>query len=343
MIHVPLKLAVICFGLAACRSNSSSFEKPAEWPEPVYDFSKNPLSTEKTTLGRALFYDPILSADNTISCASCHSPYNAFTHGDHNVSHGIGDSTGTRNSPPLMNLAWHTSFMWNGAINHLDMQALAPINHPDEMGENTAHVLQKLNASNFYRQLFYNAFGDSTATGENLLKAIAQFMVSLVSANSKYDQVKRNQASFTAQEQNGYALFTQHCNKCHTEPLFSNFRFENNGLPIDSSFNDYGRMQITQDPQDSLKFKVPTLRNIEFSFPYMHDGRFKTISEVLNHYTSGIKESSTLSPLLLNPMVLSSNEKVDLLAFLLTLSDREFLFNPAFAYPKELFLPAPKD
>jgi cytochrome c peroxidase len=311
------------------------FDIPKNWPKPVYNFKNNPLSKEKIFLGRNLFYDPILSRDNSISCASCHSPYNAFTHVDHNLSHGIEDRIGTRNSPTLMNLAWHKSFMWDGAINHLDMQALAPISHRDEMDEKIENVIFKINQIKKYKMLFFIAFGDSTATGEKTLKAISQFMLTLISANSKYDLVKQHKATFTSQEQNGYKLFQKHCASCHKEPLFTNLQFENNGLKTDPKLNDFGRMKITQNTKDSLKFKVPTLRNIEFSFPYMHDGRFKKLNQVLNHYTNEIQYSPTLSQALTESIKLSSNEKVDIIAFLLTLSDREFLFNQAHSFPKE--------
>jgi cytochrome c peroxidase len=331
-------LAIVLFAFKA--THEQLFKTPENWPQPVYDFSKNPLTEEKVALGRALFYDPLLSADNKISCASCHSQYNAFTHADHALSHGIGDSIGTRNSPSLMNLAWHKTFMWDGAIHHLDMQALAPITHPDEMGSSMENVVAELQQSEVYLGLFYTAFNDSVITGEHTLKAIAQFMLTLVSANSKYDSVMRRQTVFTAQENNGYQLFKQNCASCHTEPLFTNLAFENNGLPVDTTLNDYGRIKTTQLAADSLRFKVPTLRNIEFSYPYMHDGRFKKLGDVLKHYTSGIHQSPTLAGQLQQPVVLSSNERVDMIAFLLTLSDKEFLFNPAFSYPKNQFKPS---
>lgn len=320
-------------------ANHTLFIIPENFPNPQYDFSHNPLSSSTIALGRALFYDPILSRDTTISCASCHSQYSAFTHVDHALSHGIEDKIGTRNSPALMNLAWHSSFMWDGAINHLDVQALAPISHPSEMDENISHVIEKLQVSSLYPSLFYKAFGDSLITGEHTLKALAQFMLTLVSSNSKYDSVMRKQAVFTLQEENGYRIFQQHCNSCHSEPLFTNLQFANNGLAMDTSLNDIGRMKITQSPLDSLCFKVPTLRNIEFSTPYMHDGRFKRLHEVLNHYAKGIQTSKTLAPQLSKPIQLSSNEKVDLTAFLLTLTDKHFLFNPEYSYPKEIFMP----
>jgi cytochrome c peroxidase len=326
---------VFWFLFSFFEKENNLFYVPENWPKPVYNFKNNPLSKEKVLLGRNLFYDPILSRDNSISCASCHSPFNAFTHVDHNVSHGIEDRIGTRNSPTLMNLAWHQSFMWDGAINHLDMQALAPISHRDEMDEKIETVILKLNQSKKYKTLFYAAFGDSLATGKKTLKSISQFMLTLISANSKYDLVKQRKAKFTAQEKNGYKLFQNHCVSCHQEPLFTNLKFENNGLKVDPKLKDFGRVKITQNPDDSLRFKVPTLRNIEFSFPYMHDGRFKKLNQVLNHYTNEIQYSATLSQSLTKPIKLTSNEKVDIIAFLLTLSDREFLFNQAHGFPKE--------
>lgn len=316
---------------------------PLDFPKPVYDFTKNSLSQSKIQLGRALFYDPILSRNNMISCASCHSQFSAFTHVDHALSHGIDDKIGFRNAPALINLAWQSSFMRDGAVNHLDVQALAPISNPVEMDENMAHVVSKLQASKLYTKLFYKAFGDSIITGEKTLKAISQFMLTLVSSNSKYDSVMRKQSVFTEQENRGYNLFKKNCVSCHSEPLFTNDGFRNNGLPIDTALKDYGRYRVTNNPLDSLKFKVPTLRNIEFSTPYMHDGRFKKLSQVMNHYTNEIKKSKSLSSELQRPIVLTSHEKVDIIAFLLTLTDKAFLFNPHYFYPKEIFSEAAKD
>lgn len=319
------------------------FKVPKKFPKPVYDFSKNPVSKDKILLGKALFYEPLLSGNNTISCASCHSQFSAFTHIDHALSHGIYDRIGSRNSPALMNLAWQKTFMRDGAINHLDIQSLAPITNPVEMDESMINVVSKLQAHKIYPKLFYKAFGDSTITGEHTLKAISQFMLTLVSSNSRYDSVMQNQAVFTIQEKNGYKLFQRHCASCHQEPLFTNDEFSNNGLSIDKGLKDLGRYNVTKNINDSLKFKVPTLRNIEFSYPYMHDGRFKKLSEVLNHYTHGIVKNSTLAKELRAPIELSPNEKVDIVAFLLTLSDKSFIFNPDYFYPKELFRGVAKD
>ena len=307
---------------------------PKNWPTPEYDFSKNPLTPEKVFLGRNLFYDPLLSKNNKISCENCHSPYSAFTHIDHALSHGIYDSIGKRNSPALMNLAWKKTFMWDGAINHLDVQALAPISHVAEMGSSIKEVIDKLNHSAKYRKLFFKAFGDSLATGEKTLKSISQFLLTLVSSNAKYDKVKRHETTFTEQEENGYQLFKTNCSTCHQEPLFTNDEFANNGLALNNQLKDIGRMLVTKNKNDSLKFKVPTLRNIEYSYPYMHDGRFSKLSEVLNHYNSGINQSKTLAPQLKNGITLTANDKVDLINFLITLSDKEFVFNKKFQFPK---------
>lgn len=314
-----------------------AFKTPPNWPKPAYNFKKNPLSKEGIALGRKLFYDPILSRNNAVSCASCHLSFTAFTHVDHDLSHGIEDRIGTRNSLALMNLAWSKSFMWDGAVNHLDVQALAPISHPAEMDENIKHVCEKLQELPEYNQRFKEAYGDSLITGERLLKALSQFQLTLVSSNAKYDQVMRKEdnVSFTQQEAKGYELFKANCANCHHEPLFTNNGFANNGLPIDTTLMDAGRMLVTGKHKDSLLFKVPTLRNIEFSFPYMHDGRFKTLSEVLKHYNKGIVNHSTLSPELIKGVELSPNDRVDLIAFLLTLTDKEFLFNKNHSFPRE--------
>ncbi len=313
------------------------FDIPKNWPKPVYDFSKNPLTEEGFQLGRHLFYDPILSRDSTISCASCHLQATGFTHVDHRLSHGINGKIGTRNSMTIMNVAWNKTFMWDGAVNHLDVQPLAPMTSEVEMDEQLIHVVKKLNANPKYRSLFEKAFGDTVVTGQRTLLALSQFTLMLKSANSKYDKYIRNESGgeFTDQEKNGLALFRTNCASCHSEPLFTNGKFENNGIDPDDSLADNGRMKITHDKKDSLCFKVPTLRNIQFTQPYMHDGRFKKLLDVVNHYTDGIQVSPTLSTELKKPIQLTSNEKIDLVAFLLTLTDKEFLYNPRFSYPRE--------
>ena len=338
-MRIKLFLCLLLLGLLAFTFKTTyQLSYPSFFPQPSYPFEQNQLTEAKVTLGRALFYDPILSKNETVSCASCHNSYNAFAHTDHDLSHGINDEIGTRNAPALINLAWHKSYMWDGAINHLEVQALAPISHPKEMGESIKQVVFKLNQSALYKQLFKQAFNDTLATGERVLKALAQFQLTLVSANSKYDAVRKQQANFTAQENAGYLLFKQYCNSCHAEPLFSTYEFANNGLPIDTTLNDLGKFNLSHQPNDSFLFKIPTLRNLSYTYPYMHDGRFKKLHQVLNHYSRGIKPSSTLAEVLKQGIPLTSNNKADLIAFLYTLNDSSFVFNPKFQYPKEILL-----
>jgi len=323
--------------LLSFKTIKMQFAIPQGWPKPVYDFGKNPLSYNKVELGRMLFYDPVLSRDSSTSCASCHSQYNAFTHVDHDLSHGINDRIGKRNSPALMNLAWSSSFMWDGAVNHLDVQSLAPITNPLEMDESLPNVIRKLQSNKRYPAMFYKAYGDSIITGQRLLQALSQFMLTLVSNNAKYDSVMRKQAVFTENEDKGYTLYKQHCASCHAEPLFANYSFENNGLYVDKTLNDSGRMAITKQPTDSLKFKVPTLRNLKYTYPYMHDGRFKHLGQVLNHYAMGIQHAPTLAPQLRKGVFMNSEEKFYLISFLATLNDKSFVSNPAFGYPQKYF------
>ena len=309
-------------------------EVPKGWPKPNYDFSKNPLTEEGFQLGRNLFYDTILSRDNTISCASCHLQATGFTHVDHELSHGIDGEIGTRNSMTLMNLAWSKSFMWDGGVNHLDVQPLNPITSPIEMDETLSNVVAKLQKTDKYQALFLAAFGDTKITGQRVLKALSQFELQLISSNSKYDKVMRKEENFSDQEQNGYKLFKTNCASCHNEPLFTSDKFERNGIALDTTLNDIGRQRITGNTKDYLLFKVPTLRNIQFTYPYMHDGRFKKLTDVIKHYNS-LENNKNLPKQLQKPMHLSDNERVDLITFLHTLTDKNFLFNQRFSYPKE--------
>lgn len=323
---------------------ASNFTKPYPnyFPEPNYKLDFSSKTYDLIQLGRTLFYDPILSANNTISCASCHSPYNSFAHTDHAVSHGIHDSIGKRNAPSLINLAWQKELMWDGASNHLDVQALAPITHPGEMAETIEHVIDKLQKSKLYRSLFKGAYGDTLINSQKMLKALTQFQLTLISDDSKYDKVRRNEDTFSIQEIKGYQLFLTHCNSCHTEPLFTNHKFKNNGLNIDSQSMDLGRFNITKIPKDSMKFKVPTLRNISYTFPYMHDGRFKKLRSVINHYVDDNKEYKYISKELKHNILLSSNEKTDLISFLVTLNDKNFIQNTENKFPRKILL-QPRD
>jgi cytochrome c peroxidase len=233
-----------------------------------------------------------------------------------------------------MNLAWSNSFMWDGAINHLDMQPLAPISNPLEMDSSLPTVIQKLQDSKLYRTLFSSVYGDSLITSERMLKAFSAFLITLESRSSKYDHVHAGEEQFTEQESRGYALFKDQCNACHTEPLFTNQTFRNNGIDLNGM--DYGRGEITGIATDSGLFKVPTLRNVYYSRPYLHDGRISKLSDVIGHYASG-RFPQTASPEMKNVSGMNEQQRVDLMAFLLTLSDSAFVFDKRFQYPFKLF------
>ncbi len=327
-------LILISLAFAKKETTPIYFDLPKGWPKPNYDFAANPLTEEGFQLGRRLFYDPILSRDNTISCASCHLQATGFTHVDHDLSHGIEGKIGTRNTLALMNLAWSKTFMWDGGVNHLDVQPLAPISSAVEMDETLENVVTKLQKQEKYQLLFEKTFGTKKITGQLTLKALSQYLVLLTTSNSKYDKVMRKEEEFSEREQKGYNLFKTNCASCHIEPLFTSDQFENNGLSIDTTLNDIGRMKITNKKKDFLRFRVPTLRNSQFTFPYMHDGRFKTLTEVVKHYNT-LVNNKNLSKQLVNPMNLTANERVDLVLFLTTLTDTQFLSNPKFAYPIE--------
>ena len=251
---------------------------PPGWPKPPADiFAKNRLSEQGFQLGRKLFYDGRLSKDGNFPCASCHQQFAAFANYEHDFSHGFNNTFTKRNAPALFNLAWMTELHWDGSINHIEVQPLAPLTAPNEMAENIDSVLRKLRKDTAYPKLFKAAFGTAEINSQRMLKALAQFAGSIISSNSKYDKVKKGEATFTPNEENGYSLFKNKCAGCHKEPLFTDNSFRNNGLPLNIYTNDIGRMKITGEKSDSLKFKVPSLRNIALTFPYMHDG-------VLHHW-----------------------------------------------------------
>ena len=308
------------------------FVKPVNFPEPEYDFDNNKVTKAGFELGRALFYEPRLSRNNTITCGSCHIQSSAFTQHGHDVSHGIDDRLGTRNSPPIMNLAWNKAFMWGGGVFDLDLQPIVPITTHEEMDESLDNVLGKLRNMPKYTGLFRAAFGTEEVSTARFMKALSQFMLMCVSSNSKYDKVMRKEggAVFTADEREGYVLFKEKCASCHSEPLFTDGSFRNNGLPP-NAIKDQGLYVATLKDTDRYKFKVPSLRNLRFTAPYMHDGRFLTLNAVFQHYTEGVQDSPTLDPLLKKDrtgIALGDQEKVKLTAFLSTLDDEEFINNP---------------
>ncbi len=321
------------------QDNKPLFEVPANFGEPVYDLSKNPVSEAGFQLGRKLFYDGRLSRDGTISCAECHSQAYAFTHHGHIVSHGIDDRIGVRNAPPVQNTAWMKSFFWDGGVFDLDLFSIAPITNPVEMDETMGNVLAKVKADPEYRKMFKEAYGTEEVTTERFLKALSQFMNALVSSNSKYDKYMRNEpgGTLSADEQAGLRVFEQKCSTCHAGPLLSDESFRNTGLQPFRVDPDLGRAHVTGVEEDKFKFKVPSLRNIGYTAPYMHDGRFMTLEEILDHYSDGMVDMATLDPLFKQNgklgLSLSSTEKRQLIAFLKTLNDEEFVKDPRFAAP----------
>ena len=303
---------------------------PANFPAPVYDFKSNPLTPAGFALGRRLFYEPLLSKDSTISCGNCHQYFAAFANLDHPVSHGVDECLGTRNAPPLFNLAWQSSFMWDGGVNHIELSPLNALTNPCEMASSLDTAVVRLRRTPAYPILFRETFGSVEINSKRLLKALAQFTGSLVSADSKYDKHTRNEpgGDFTPQETAGYALFRQHCAACHREPLFTDGSYRDNGL--DNTYTDPGRDTITYDPADRGRFKVPSLRNVALTAPYMHDGRFNTLEEVLDHYVSGIRHGSNLDTLLSKGITLDTVQCRDVIAFLKTLTDTSFINDKRF-------------
>ena len=330
-------LIIGCFVLLAIAVNSevlhtifSGFHYSKHFPSPTYRFEQNNISEAKFKLGRKLFFDPALSKDNTISCGSCHIPSSSFTQHGHALSHGLDDSLGVRNSPPIMNLAWSTSFMWDGGINDLDLQPIAPITNHVEMGETMENILYKVNQDKSYNDYSKAAYGNEQLTTSQILKSLSQYMLMCISDNAKYDSVIRGQSKFTSQEKQGYEIFKAKCNSCHKEPLFTDYSFRNNGVKITDG-NDMGRYLITLNDKDKYKFKVPSLRNLNYTAPYMHDGSMEEIDEVLAHYANNMNNTLNVdSTFIKNNYIgvqLSKDEKRMLKQFLKTLNDLSFVNN----------------
>lgn len=323
---------VVAMGLAFLVFLSSAFDRkqlvggvrPEGWPEPHYGATANAVTEAGFRLGRRLFYESRLSRDGRMSCGTCHVQSAAFA--------DTAQHRGRRNTMSLCNLAWNTSFMWDGGVNHLEVQPLAPITSHGEMDNTLERVVKTLDTTKGYRSQFYDAFSDSVITGQHVLKAMGQFLVMLQSYNSKYDRYMRGEpgGKLSSRELHGLQLFRTHCSNCHQEPLFTDYSFRNNGLAADNTLKDYGRMTITGNAADSMKFKVPTLRNVAVTAPYMHDGRFGTLREVLDHYSRGIKMSATLAAELRAPSKLTAMDKADIIAFLGSLTDAAFLTNVRF-------------
>jgi cytochrome c peroxidase len=326
-------LIIVSWIKAPKKPHPLKFPTPKGWPQPVYDFNSNPLTEEGFALGKKLFYEGRLSKDNQISCGTCHQQFAAFTTFDHPLSHGFNNLQTTRNAPALQNLAWQSNFMADGGITHLDLQPLAPITAENEMAETLENSIAKIKADKAYLKMFQAAFGDATINTQRIGKALSQFMLLMVSSNSKYDKVMRGLDSFSLPEKLGYGIFQQKCASCHPAPLFTDNQYRNAGLALDNVLQDFGRMRITNNPSDSLKFKVPSLRNISLTAPYGHDGRFFALSNLFEHYRKEMVLGPTTDPQLSNRVPLSNFEIGQLKGFLNTLTDSVFIKDSRFSEP----------
>ena len=291
--------------------------------------SDNPMTVEGIALGKKLFHDKILSGDGMQACASCHLQSAGFSD-TNQFSTGIDGLIGDRNASVIINAGWNTSNFWDGRSSTLEDQAFEPITNPLEMNNTWTNVELALNSHGDYPFLFKQAFNINYIDSNHVVKAIAQFERTLISTNSKLDRYLNNEEQLTISELNGYAIFNTEkgdCFHCHSTNMFMDNLFHNNGLD-NEPFTDLGRAKVTSNASDNGKFKTPTLRNIEVSAPYMHDGRFATLEEVVEHYDSGGKYSTTVDPLMKKLGVglqLSNQEKMDLVSYLKTLTDNEFI------------------
>lgn len=309
----------------------------ASVPQP----EKNLMTKEGVELGRKLFYDPILSKTGAVSCATCHQQDKAFTDGRALTTAGVTGKSLLRHVPSLVNLAWMNGLFWDGGVKNLESVSFGPLTHPDEMGQDLKELTRKLQQHNLYPQLFKKAFGSDSVTSAAVGRALAQFQRTLISANSRYDKYVRTEpgGELTEQELQGLVLFKQHCSSCHATDFFTDNSYHNNGLdnffPNDDEELAYGRGRISQSPADIGKYKTPTLRNIALTAPYMHDGRFATLEQVLEHYRTGVVASPGLAPELQQQLGLpiSVVEKEMIIAFLHTLTDDVFVKSKGFAAP----------
>lgn len=348
-------LAFLSITLFSCSNDDSGpdyspTEVGLEVPE-IFDLllpaplipANNPQTIEGIALGRELFYEPLLSGDGTQACADCHFAENAFTDPER-FSTGIDGSIGNRNAMPVFNVAWNFNekFFWDGRALSLEDQAFGPVVNPIEMNNTWPNAVASLQATDKYPDLFLEAFGTSTIDSVLVTNAIAQFERTLISGNSRFDKHLLGEVLLTDSELNGFNIFMDenkgdcfHCHGSDANPLWTDNVFHNNGL--DSTFEDIGLGEVTNDPLDYGKFKSPSLRNLAYSAPYMHDGRFATLDDVINHYSEGLVYSETIDPLMKTVadggVNLSTEDKADLKAFLLSLSEPEFTTDPDFQNP----------
>ncbi|MFD2940113.1 cytochrome-c peroxidase [Flavobacterium notoginsengisoli] len=300
---------------------------PSGFPELNAFVNQNKPTKYGVELGEKLFSDKRFSADNTISCSSCHIQEHAFTD-QKPQGVGIEGRIGLRNTPSIQNLAFMKFYNWDGSKQQLENQPLVPIITHEEMDSSILEVIGKIKDDAVYKDLFRKAFGDENITPDRIYKSIAQFEYTLISVNSKYDQVKRKETSFTESELQGYQTFQQKCASCHAGELFTDQSFRNIGFPLNTDTNEAGRGRVTGIPSDFMSFRVPTLRNIEYTAPYGSFGQFSTLKSVLDYFDNGVLDAENLDPIFKGngkKIPLTEEEKINLIAFMKTLSDREFI------------------
>lgn len=359
-LHLIFLTALIALSIYSCKKEEVGVVAEYDGTEYVVQFKNNtlpnfpypddnPMTIRKVELGRHLFYDKSLSIDNTVSCATCHIQSDGFS--DINqFSTGVNGGVGARQAMAIFNMAYNSNqFFWDGRANLLRDQSLMPIEDHLEMGETLENVINKLKTLPKYQVLFTQAFEDGEINTLNLSFALESFMNSIISEDSKYDRFLAGNEVLTDSEERGRVLFFGEyneffpdisgadCAHCHSGNNFENDLYMNNGLDTDAEFTDIGREAVTDDPNDRAKFKVTSLRNIAVTSPYMHDGRFNTLEEVIDHYNEGVKNSSTVDPALLGTtstgLMLDAQEKEDLINFLQALTDQTFLNNPEYKDP----------
>ncbi|WP_044204877.1 cytochrome-c peroxidase [Flammeovirga sp. OC4] len=325
---VPLIGITIFLGacLFSCEENrQASVISYQNIPAPEH----NEMDPLKVELGQKLFFDPHLSKDSTVSCAHCHQPQYGFGENSSLSTQGVSHKPLLRNSPALINIAWASGWFWDGGAKNIESLIFGPLTHEDEMGADLKLLMSNINASTYYRKEFKKAFGIDKVYSAHLARALAQYVRTLISNQSKYDSYLSGKYQFSEKEGLGYRVYQEKCSSCHKEPFFTDFEYHNNGL--DTTYSDQheginkGRGRITRVEEDILKYKTPTLRNLFATAPYMHDGRFNTINEVLDHYEKEIQITPTLDPSLINGVHFEMSERENLIAFLETLMDSTFL------------------
>lgn len=365
-----LTVSVVVFAVACKREQKiaeQEFKEPM-LPSVAYDYSsevpsfaitgasKIVMNNNVSQLGRVLFYEKFLSINNAVACASCHKQENAFAD-PNRVSVGFAAGLGTRNAPPIFNMFSNAALFWDGRANNLKDMVLMPISHNVEMGMESMEMLEaKLAKVPYYAALFQKAFGTTEVKRENIGMALAQFLLSIRSTSSEFD--KNGQMALAPQAKRGMELFNKlHCQSCHgaaDNPYYNSNMFN---IGLEKTYTDKGRKDVTNSTLDEGKFKVPSLRNLAVTAPYMHDGRFKTLEEVIDHYNNGVVDHNMLASQLRsihpgsggwgnnntqdpnrnkfgNPTLeLNEQDKKDLIAFLNTLTDTRLLTDPRFSDP----------